>query len=80
MSRGIYVRISRLAEIIGVSETAVVAAQKICGHVRIAHRIWFSDGVRPDFVEEALLANGAEQSAEQRRKRAAQARLDNPER
>ena len=63
---GIYVKISKLAEIIGVSETAVVAAQKICGHVRIADRIWFTDGVRIDFVEEARLADAAERSAAQR--------------
>ncbi len=66
MSMGIYVRISRLAEIIGVSETAVVVAQKICGHVRIADRIWFTGGVRADFVEEARLADAAERSAAQR--------------
>ena len=63
---GIYVKISKLAEIIGVSETAVVAAQRLCGHVRIADRIWFTDGVRVDFVEQARWVDAAERSAAQR--------------
>ncbi len=66
MAKRVYVRIDRLAAIIGVSETAVIAAQRICGHVRIADRIWFTDGVRTEFVEEARLADAAERSAAQR--------------
>lgn len=66
MARGMYIEIAKLAEIIGVSESAVVAAQKICGHVRIASRIWFTHGVRIDFVEEARLAGQAERSAARR--------------
>lgn len=58
--------IERLAAIIGVSDAAVIAAQRILGHVRIAHQIWFGDGVTVAFVEEARLAFATEQSAARR--------------
>lgn len=66
MARGYRIKISDLARIIGVSESAVIAAQKILGYPRIGQTVSFMHGVRTDFVEEAWLAHKAEQAAARR--------------
>ncbi|MDG4595782.1 MAG: hypothetical protein P9F75_08830 [Candidatus Contendobacter sp.] len=71
---GLYFPIARLAATAQVSESAIVAAAKICGALRFGGHLWFSSGrVTVDFVEEAQLAHRAELAAAQRRQRAAQA-------
>ncbi len=72
--KGKYLPLDFLARTAQVSETAILAAAKICGVVQIGRQLWFARGVTVDFVEEAQLAHRAEQAAVQRRHRAASAR------
>lgn len=65
--RGTYVKIARLAEILGATQAEIVAAAKVCGHQVIPGMIWFQREVTPEFVNEVHLIHNMNTSAAARR-------------
>jgi tRNA nucleotidyltransferase/poly(A) polymerase len=64
---GMYIKISRLAEIIGAAPAEIVAAAKVCGHQVVPGMIWFQKEVTTEFVEEVWLIQKMNASAAARR-------------
>lgn len=65
--RGMYIKIARLAEIIGAAPAEIVAAAKVCGHQVVPGMIWFQKEVTTEFVEEVWLIQKMNASAAARR-------------
>lgn len=78
MPQSYFAKISDLARAIGVSETAVIAAQRILGYHRFGNNVWFTHGLKTDFIEEAHLAHKTEQAAARRKKSAFSAATNPP--
>ena len=64
---GMYIKIARLAEIIGAAPAEIVAAAKVCGHQVVPGMIWFQKEVTTEFVEEVWLIQKMNASAAARR-------------